>query len=94
MGIPGGKQVLETMRKELGIEVGETSADGVFSLEVARCFGACGLAPAMCIDDEVYKRVRPARIREILASYHAKSEKQASAAQKPAAKKKGVKVHG
>ena len=65
--VRGGKQVLEAMRKELGIEVGETTKDGMFSLEVARCFGACGLAPAMCIDEEVYKRVRPAKIREILA---------------------------
>jgi len=100
--VRGGKQVLETMRKELGIEVGETSPDGLFSLEVARCFGACGLAPAMCIDEEVYKRVRPARIREILASYNPDSGKEAaaprtaktSAAGKQAAKKKGVKVHG
>ncbi len=100
--VRGGKQVLETMRKELGIEVGETSADGLFSLEVARCFGACGLAPAMCIDEEVYKRVRPARIREILASYKSGSGKEAAApqtakapaARKQAAKRKGVKVHG
>ncbi len=80
--VRGGKQVLETMRKELGIEVGETSKDGMFSLEIARCFGACGLAPAMCIDEEVYKRVRPAKIREILASYYGKPS-----AVKPGAKK-------
>jgi NADH:ubiquinone oxidoreductase subunit E len=80
--VRGGKLVLEAMRKELGIEVGETSKDGMFSLEIARCFGACGLAPAMCIDEEVYKRVRPAKIREILASYYGKSS-----AVKPAAKK-------
>ncbi len=67
--VRGGKQVLEAMRKELGVEVGETTKDGMFSLEVARCFGACGLAPAVCIDEEVYKRVRPAKIREILARY-------------------------
>ena len=52
--VRGGKQVLEAMRKELGIEVGETTKDGTFSLEVARCFGACGLAPAVCIDEEVF----------------------------------------
>lgn len=68
--VRGGKQVLDAMKKELGVEVGATSADGMFSLEVARCFGACGLAPAMSIDDEVYKRVRPARIREILSRYY------------------------
>ena len=91
--VRGGKQVLETMRKELGIEVGETSKDGMFSLEIARCFGACGLAPAMCIDEEVYKRVRPAKIREILASYYGKpsavqpgAKKAAGAAEKVARK--------
>jgi NADH:ubiquinone oxidoreductase subunit E len=85
--VRGGKLVLETMRKELGIEVGETSKDGMFSLEIARCFGACGLAPAMCIDEEVYKRVRPARIREILASYYGKPSAAKPAAAKTAAGK-------
>jgi NADH:ubiquinone oxidoreductase subunit E len=86
--VRGGKLVLEAMRKELGIEVGETSPDGMFSLEVARCFGACGLAPAMCIDEEVYKRVRPAKIREILDAYYAsngKNGKKKTAGAKPAA---------
>ena len=86
--VRGGKQVLEAMRKELGIEVGETSPDGMFSLEIARCFGACGLATAMCIDEEVYKRVRPARIREILARYYEeKPVEPAAKAAKPAARK-------
>jgi len=87
--VRGGKQVLESMRKELGVEVGETSKDGMFSLEIARCFGACGLAPAMCIDEEVYKRVRPSKIRDILATYYApvKAKKTAPSAKKGAAKK-------
>ena len=108
--VRGGKLVLEAMRKELGIEVGETSPDGMFSLEVARCFGACGLAPAMCIDEEVYKRVRPAKIREILAAYYKPVAEPAGKAatgksvKKPVKKtarhvarpaaKRGVKVHG
>ncbi len=100
--VRGGKQVLESMRKELGVEVGETTKDGMFSLEVARCFGACGLAPAVCIDEEVYKRVRPAKIREILARYtepqpaEKKPARARSAKKRPSAGKarKGVKVHG
>ena len=56
----------------------------MFSLEVARCFGACGLAPAMCIDEEVYKRVRPGKIREILATYYCPFERRSAAAKKPA----------
>lgn len=68
--VRGGKQVLDSIRKELQIEVGETTEDKVFSLEVARCFGACGLAPAIMINDDVHQRVKPARIKQILAPYH------------------------
>ena len=89
--VRGGKQVLEAMRKELGLEVGQTTADGMFSLEVARCFGACGLAPAMCIDEEVYKRVRPAKIRDILATYSAAPK---TGAKKTAARKTPAAARG
>ena len=69
--VRGGGQVLDALKKRLGIDVGQTTPDGMFSLEVARCFGACGLAPTMSIDDVVYKRVRPARISEILDPFYA-----------------------
>jgi NADH:ubiquinone oxidoreductase subunit E len=64
--VRGGKQVLDSLKKELHIDVGETTKDRQFSLGVARCFGACGLAPAITIDDDVHQRVKPARIRQIL----------------------------
>jgi NADH:ubiquinone oxidoreductase subunit E len=67
--VRGGKQVLDAIKSKLGIEVGQTTEDRLFTLEVARCFGACGLAPTMAIDDEVFKRVRPARVGEILETY-------------------------
>lgn len=67
--VRGGKQVLAAIKKELGIDVGETTENKVFSLEVARCFGACGLAPAIMINDDVHQRVKPARIKQILAPY-------------------------
>jgi NADH:ubiquinone oxidoreductase subunit E len=67
--VRGGKEVLAAFQDELGIQVGETTEDRLFSLEVGRCFGACGLAPVVMIDDEVHQRVKPARIREILAAY-------------------------
>jgi NADH:ubiquinone oxidoreductase subunit E len=67
--VRGGKQVLDAFKKELAIDVGETTADRAFSLDVARCFGACGLAPAITVDDEVFQRVKPARIRDILAKF-------------------------
>jgi NADH:ubiquinone oxidoreductase subunit E len=67
--VRGGMQVLEALKKELGIDVGETTEDREFSLEVARCFGACGLAPVITINDKVHHRVKPARIGEVLAQY-------------------------
>ncbi|MBN2323708.1 MAG: NAD(P)H-dependent oxidoreductase subunit E [Spirochaetes bacterium] len=67
--VRGGKQVLDALKDELGIDVGETTPDGEFSLEVGRCFGACGLAPTIMIDDDVLQRVKPSRIRGILDVY-------------------------
>lgn len=67
--VRGSKQVLEALKKELNIDVGGTTADRNFSLEVARCFGACGLAPTIMIDEDVHQRVKPTRIKQILAPY-------------------------
>jgi NADH:ubiquinone oxidoreductase subunit E len=67
--VRGGKLVLEALKQELGIDVGGTTEDRLFSLEVARCFGACGLAPTIMIGEEVRQRVKPARIRAILEEY-------------------------
>ncbi len=67
--VRGGKEVLESLKKKLGIDVGETTPDRQFSLEVGRCFGACGMAPVVMIDDDVHQRVKPARIGDLLAPY-------------------------
>ncbi|MEW6355915.1 MAG: NAD(P)H-dependent oxidoreductase subunit E [Planctomycetota bacterium] len=67
--VRGGKRVLEAIKQKLKIDVGETTDDRNFTLEVARCFGACGLAPTITIDGQVYKRVRPVRVGDILSAY-------------------------
>jgi NADH:ubiquinone oxidoreductase subunit E len=67
--VRGGLAVLESLSKELGVEVGGTTEDREFSLEVARCFGACGLAPVITVNDEVHHRVKPKRIAAILDQY-------------------------
>ncbi len=67
--VRGGMAVLDALRKELGIDVGETTEDREFSLEVARCFGACGLAPVLTVNDIVHHRVKPQRVSEILVQY-------------------------
>lgn len=67
--VRGGKKIVESLNKMLGVKVGETTDDRVFTLEVARCIGACGLAPAMSIDDVVYKQVVPDKLEMILERY-------------------------
>jgi NADH:ubiquinone oxidoreductase subunit E len=67
--VRGGKKIVDKIKELLDIDVGETTEDMTFSLEVMRCIGACGLAPAIAIDDTVYKRVNPNKLRQILAEY-------------------------
>lgn len=67
--VRGGKEVLKSLMNELKINVGETTEDRIFSLEVGRCFGACGLAPVIMIDDTVYQRVKPSKIAELIKPY-------------------------
>ncbi len=67
--VRGGSRVLEAMKQKLGIDVGETTKDRMFSLEIARCFGACGLAPVITVNDEVHHRVKANRIEDILGRY-------------------------
>lgn len=69
--VRGGKDVLSAFKKELGLEVGETTEDRLFSLDVGRCFGACGLAPVIMVNDEVHQRVKPSKIGELLKAYAA-----------------------
>ena len=72
--VRGGREVLESLKDNLKIEIDETTEDGLFSLKVGRCFGACGLAPVIMINDDIYQRVKPARIDEILQTYKEKEK--------------------
>ncbi len=69
--VRGGKEVLSALKKELGIEVGQTTEDRTFSLDVGRCFGACGLAPVIMVNDDVHQRVKPSKVGELLKAYAA-----------------------
>jgi len=73
--VRGADKVLEAIKKELNIEVGEVTKDGVFSLDCLRCVGACGLAPVVIIGKEVHGKVKPDEIKKILVSYLAKEKK-------------------
>jgi len=67
--IMGYERVLEHLKARLGIDLGETTGDGLFTLLPIVCLGACDQAPAMMIDDELYGNLDPAKIDEILAKY-------------------------
>ena len=67
--VRGGKKIVERLHEMLGVEIGETTEDGKFTLEVARCIGACGLAPALMIDGTVYKQVNVNKLESILSNY-------------------------
>ena len=78
--VRGGNEVLRAMKDKLGIDVGGTTPDRQFSLEVGRCFGACGMAPVLMVNDDLHQRVKPARIGELLQAYRG-SEAPAEGAQ-------------
>ena len=67
--VKGSQKVLEKLSEELKIPVGDTTDDGLFKLSATRCLGACGLAPVMTINDEVYGRLTPDQIPAIIAKY-------------------------
>ena len=69
--VKGSQKVLDKLCSELGVEVGQTSKDGRFTVQATRCLGACGLAPVMMINDEVFGRLTPEDIPDILAKYRA-----------------------
>ena len=67
----GAQSVLDKVIEILGIGVGQTSADGKFSIQDTRCLGCCGLAPVMTVNGDVYGRLTPADIKGILEKYQA-----------------------
>lgn len=67
--VKGSADVLTAVEQKLSIAPGGITKDGMFSLDACRCIGACGLAPAMMVDDDVYKQVTPAKLRGILSLY-------------------------
>jgi len=67
--VRGGKKIVEALQEKLNVSIGDTTEDGKFTFEVARCIGACGLAPAMMIDDVVYKQVNVNKLDSILSKY-------------------------
>ena len=67
--VRGGKRIIDHLVKKLDVEVGGTTADRKFTFEIARCIGACGLSPALMIDDVVYRQMSPSKVDSVLATY-------------------------
>ena len=67
--VRGGKKLVDGLQKHLHVDCDCTTEDGKFTLTKARCIGACGLAPAMMVDDTVYKAVNPNKLESILSKY-------------------------
>ncbi len=64
--VNGGDKIVEAFKDELGIDLGETTTDGFFSLELTRCLGVCGLAPVIRINDDVLGAFDPATVGEVI----------------------------
>lgn len=67
--VKGSQAILNELIKEMDLNVGDTSDDGLFTLEATRCLGACGLAPIIMINDDVYGRLKPEDIKGIVEKY-------------------------
>ena len=67
--VKGSSLVLNKIEEILGVKAGESSEDGLYSVEATRCIGACGLAPVMTINEDVYGKVTPDEVEAILAMY-------------------------
>ncbi|MBU2009426.1 MAG: NAD(P)H-dependent oxidoreductase subunit E [Chloroflexi bacterium] len=67
--VKGGERLLSALKKDFGLEPEGMTPDGRFSLEMVRCLGCCGLSPVMAIGEDVHRKVKPSRVKDILNSY-------------------------
>jgi len=64
--VAGGARILNKLKEELAIEVGDITSDGLFGLSITRCLGCCGLSPVMQVNDNIYVKMVPEKISAIL----------------------------
>ena len=67
--VRGAGALVEKLEKTLGVKAGQTTKDGVFTLDCTRCIGCCGLAPVMTVNEDVYAKAAPEQMADILAKY-------------------------
>lgn len=80
--VQGANEILTALQQQLGVNIGETTPDKLFTLDVGRCFGACGLAPVIMVNDEVHQFVKSANVSKILKGYTKLEQKKEGAAVK------------
>jgi NADH-quinone oxidoreductase subunit E len=78
--VKGSAAILDAIQRELKIQPGQTSRDGLFSLEVVACIGACGLAPVISVNGEFHAGVSTKKVAQILDSYRRKATDHGEAA--------------
>ena len=77
--VRGSQAVLDEFSRQLGLRPGQTTEDGLFTLNEARCLGACGQAPVCMINERVHARVKPEDVPDIIAHYTAEAQQEAAA---------------
>ena len=77
--VKGGQLVLDKFQEMLGIKVGETTEDGLFSLDALRCIGACSIAPAVSVNGKVYQRMDPSKVAAVIKEYRDLASKEGGA---------------
>jgi len=67
--VSGAKSIIDTITDEIGVEVGDTTEDGLFTFLTVACIGCCSLAPVVMVNDKTHGRLTPASLRKILKNY-------------------------
>jgi NADH:ubiquinone oxidoreductase subunit E len=67
--VKGGQKLLDSLKRDFDLEPGGITPDGKFSLDMVRCLGCCGLSPVIAVGNDVYRKVKPSQLKDILSSY-------------------------
>ncbi len=67
--VQGANEVLTALKQQLGVDIGETTEDKIFTLDIGRCFGACGLAPIIMVNDDVHQWIKSSDVAKIIKNY-------------------------
>ena len=83
--VSGAKRIIEVLEDELGVEVGETSDDGLFTLNTVACIGCCSLAPVVMVNDDTYGSLDPSGTRKLVKKLIRKAKTAPATPETPAA---------